>query len=326
MAILTIIIPSYNKGQYISEALDSIFMQETTYSYEIIIADDCSQDNTLTIVKKYQNKFPNKIKLLTSESNQKLYRNVLRAYAITKSDYFCVLDPDDYWIDKKKIQKSLDFLEANKDYTIYVTNTLQKLPDGTIKPFTKNKSKSSDFQDYLKGKAVLGCTLGSMYRNVVFKNGLPSKMINLDNPTCEATFRGDSFRNILHIAKGKAYSVKDYDAVYRITKEGLWQGSTKLYQHLLNANAWINFYKYYDEKYPELILIANSLFHKSITKNLHELTQKELPMLIAVSQALNENKDIIHKHKLKNLKFSYWILYKLYTYLHDKLKRKGLIE
>ena len=130
MADITIIMPSYNKEKYIAENLDSVFMQETSYDYHIIVADDCSTDRTVEIVREYQNKYPDKITLLTSETNQKLYRNVLRAYENTKTDYFCVLDPDDYWTDKYKIQKSLDFLEKNKDYTIYVTDTNMLFPDG----------------------------------------------------------------------------------------------------------------------------------------------------------------------------------------------------
>lgn len=51
---LTIIMPSYNRGQWIAKSLDSILMQETDYGYEIIIADDASTDNTLKIAKEYQ--------------------------------------------------------------------------------------------------------------------------------------------------------------------------------------------------------------------------------------------------------------------------------
>ena len=111
MADITIIMPSYNKEKYIAEALDSVFMQETSYNYHIVVADDCSSDKTVEIVRQYQEKYPDKITLLTSDKNQKLYKNILRAYEITKTDYFCVLDPDDYWIDKHKIQKALRLIE-----------------------------------------------------------------------------------------------------------------------------------------------------------------------------------------------------------------------
>ena len=89
---LSILMPSYNKGRYIEEALESILMQETDYEYQIIIADDCSTDNTIDIVKSYQDKYSNKIVFLESDKNQGLYKNILRAYQITKTDYFCVLE------------------------------------------------------------------------------------------------------------------------------------------------------------------------------------------------------------------------------------------
>lgn len=108
MCKLSILVPTYNKEEYIAECLDSIFMQRTNFSYQVIIADDCSTDNTLNIVSEYQKQHPNII-VLTSPKNQKLYKNILRAYKITKTDYFTVLDPGDYWIDKYKIQKASIF-------------------------------------------------------------------------------------------------------------------------------------------------------------------------------------------------------------------------
>ena len=50
-AMLTIILPTFNKKDYIAQTLDSIFMQKTIYSYQVIIADDASSDGTLDIVR-----------------------------------------------------------------------------------------------------------------------------------------------------------------------------------------------------------------------------------------------------------------------------------
>ncbi len=272
---LTVIIPSYNKAKYIKEALNSVFMQKTTYPYQIIIADDCSNDNTLNIIKEYQKQYTNLI-VLPSAKNQGLYKNIIRAYKITKTDYFCVLDPDDFWIDKYKIQKSLDFLENNKEFTIYVTNTLIQNKNGIRKVFINNTPKDCIFDDYLKDRATLGCTLGGIFRNVIFKNGLPEKMVNLQNESCERSFRGDSFRNIIHLQQGKAHSVDDFDGVYRITDDSLWQSLSEFKQDLLNAEFRINSFNYFDEQYIELlvsgyIMLARLRASKSYLEEIDDL-------------------------------------------------------
>ena len=198
--LLTIIIPSFNRGEYISECLDSIFDQETNYNFHIIIADDCSTDNTFEIVNQYTKQYPDKITFLASKENQKLYKNVLRAYAITKTKYFCVLDPDDFWVDKKFIQKGLDFLEQNRDFSSYTTNVYKQLDfdEKTRIPYTDIKFPVvSSFDDFLNFKAILGWTGATIFKNTVFIHGIPEKMLKLAHPSCEDSFRGDSFRNLI---------------------------------------------------------------------------------------------------------------------------------
>ena len=111
---LTVIMPCFNKVKYVAEALDSVFAQRTCYSYEIVVADDCSTDGTLDVIARYEAAHPGVIRVLRSNCNQKLFRNVVRAYAQVRTKYFCVLDPDDYWSDPLKVQRALDFLESRR--------------------------------------------------------------------------------------------------------------------------------------------------------------------------------------------------------------------
>lgn len=334
MADITVIMPSYNKEEYISEALDSVFMQETSYNYHIVVADDCSTDRTIEIVKEYQNKYPDKITLLTSETNQKLYKNVLRAYEITKTDYFCVLDPDDYWTDKHKIQKALSFLEANKDYSIYATQTMMLYKDGTEKPFfAKDREIDSDFEDYINMRATLGNTLGSVYRNTVFKFGVPEKMKHLTSPTQEQTFRGDSFRNAIHIKTGKVHFVPEFDAVYRITESGIWQSLTDIEQNLLNAVLYRDIWEYFDKKYNELLYFSWKLYKKAtkdLAQKLMEITDdKKLraacQKIVILEKTYREKEKYIDEIKNKKLNLKNKIRLFLYEKLYKKLLRKGLI-
>ena len=66
---MTVIVPSYNNGQYIRQALDSILMQKVTFDYQIIITDDCSQDDSQNIIREYELKYSNKILALYSISS-----------------------------------------------------------------------------------------------------------------------------------------------------------------------------------------------------------------------------------------------------------------
>lgn len=306
MPDITVVIPSYNRGEYISEALDSVLMQKTDYDYKIIIADDCSSDNTSEIVENYIKKYPDKITFLKADKNQKLYKNVLRAYEITKTDYFCVLDADDFWIDEHKIQKALDFLEKHKDFTIYATNTLIQDKEGKRSHFNKSPQKDSTFEDYLDGKAALGCTLGGVFRNVIFKNGIPEKMQNLADPIYEQTFRGDSFRNLLHLHEGKAHLEPDYDGVYRTTPDGLWRSKPLLKRKIFNCHLYLSFYEYFDKKYPQLFKKAYEIFDE-VNSDLSEYTieqtqiEKELKELnLKFTKISDENK----KFNLLSLKKS----------------------
>ena len=267
MATITVIIPSFNKEMYIAEALDSVFMQKTSHCYHIVVADDCSTDNTVKIVKQYQERHPDKITILTSDKNQKLYRNVIRAYQVTKTDYFCVLDPDDYWIDQYKIQNALDFLESHKGYTIYATDTDILDKDGQVSHFVYTKRIiDSTFSDFLAHKANFGCTLGSVYRNVIFKNGIPENMIHLASDTYEQSFRGDTFRNAIHLEHGKCHHVPTVDGIYRVTVTGLWQGMPQISREIFVANMYKDLWLYFNKRYTELLVIACSMF-RNVKKN-----------------------------------------------------------
>ena len=334
MASITIIMPSYNKQDYIAQALDSVFMQQTTHDYHIIVADDHSTDKTLDIVRTYAQKYPNKITVLESDTNQHLYKNVLRAYAITKTDYFCVLDPDDFWIDKQKIQKAVDFLEEHPAYTIYVTDTLMQTPDGKRTPWSdRAKVIDSDFNDFLCRRAELGCTLGSTFRNVIFKHGVPNKMLHLEVPSQEQSFRGDTFRSLLHLHEGKAHCVPEKDAVYRITGDGLWQGSNALDKALLNATIFKDIWLYFDKKYPALLLLSRQMFREAkhaFLAQAENITDEHklitiVKKLLHLKNIYRGQQDALYRAALKYSNPRNKLRLHWYLKLKNKLQNKGLL-
>ncbi len=113
--LVSVIIPSYNKQDFIEESINSVINQ-TYKNIEIIVVDDCSSDKTLDILKKYENK----IKLYINNINKGA--SFCRNYGFKKSrgKYIAHLDCDDYY-HKNKISQSIDYI-TKKNYFFIYTN------------------------------------------------------------------------------------------------------------------------------------------------------------------------------------------------------------
>lgn len=111
--LVSVIIPTYNSQKYIKDCLDSVISQ-TYRNIEIIIADDCSKDETLKIVEQYKDE---RIKILTSKTNKGPADARNRATELANGKYIAFLDSDDYWA-LDKLQKQIFFMENNHyDFT-----------------------------------------------------------------------------------------------------------------------------------------------------------------------------------------------------------------
>jgi glycosyltransferase involved in cell wall biosynthesis len=123
--LVSIVSLTYNHEKYIKQALDSFVMQKTNFNYEIVVHDDASSDNTPNIIKEYELKYPNLFRPIYQEENQKSKGGgiVTRiAFYAARGKYIAICEGDDYWTDPRKLQKQVDFLEANPDYGLVHTD------------------------------------------------------------------------------------------------------------------------------------------------------------------------------------------------------------
>ncbi len=97
-------------------------MQKTDFPFEVIIGEDLSTDGTREIVLAYQQKHPDKIKVLLSEQNVGGARNHMRIQQVSQGKYQAICEGDDYWIDPLKLQKQVDFMEANPGISLCFHN------------------------------------------------------------------------------------------------------------------------------------------------------------------------------------------------------------
>lgn len=121
--ILSVCIRSYNQERFIRDALDSVLMQKTDFPFEIIVSDDCSKDGARDILKEYQLRYLEKIRLLLHDSNLGGPNNLRAVIEASHAKYVCCLDGDDFFTDVYKLQKQVDFLEAHDEYAACFHNT-----------------------------------------------------------------------------------------------------------------------------------------------------------------------------------------------------------
>ena len=117
-AKIDIILPNFNSSDYIKETIKSVIKQTYT-NWNLIIVDDCSDEKTVNILKKYQKNKKFKIYFLKKNQGAGYCRN----YAIkkSKSPFIAFLDSDDIW-KKRKLEKQILFMNNNNidfSYTSY---------------------------------------------------------------------------------------------------------------------------------------------------------------------------------------------------------------
>lgn len=107
--LVSIIMPSYNSEKYIGAALKSV--QAQTYNnWELIIVDDCSTDDTVGIIKRFNEP---RIRLFRKKMNSGAAKSRNRALQEARGRWITFLDSDDIW-HSEKLEKQLSFMKKNR--------------------------------------------------------------------------------------------------------------------------------------------------------------------------------------------------------------------
>jgi glycosyltransferase involved in cell wall biosynthesis len=113
--MISVVLITYNQEEYIRQAVESILMQHFDGDVEIIIADDCSTDNTYKIIKSYEDKTSFKFRFLERTTNLGISKNYQKAFKACEGEYIAVLEGDDFWCNSHRLQKHVDFLEEHRE-------------------------------------------------------------------------------------------------------------------------------------------------------------------------------------------------------------------
>ncbi|WP_428231304.1 glycosyltransferase [Flavobacterium sp.] len=206
--MVSIFILTYNQEHYIAQTIESILNQKTNFSFQLVIGEDCSSDRTRAVCEKFAGNYGNKIKLLPSpEKNIGLIANYIRTIKECDGRYIAICDGDDYWIDPLKLQKQVDFLENNLDYSIVHTALKFLYPNGDLDVFSApDNLYYNEFKDLIYSNFIFSVTV--LFRNIQFNEPLPQWLEQYsygDWPTYLWTIKDG----------GKIHYIEDITAVYR---------------------------------------------------------------------------------------------------------------
>jgi glycosyltransferase involved in cell wall biosynthesis/2-polyprenyl-3-methyl-5-hydroxy-6-metoxy-1,4-benzoquinol methylase len=124
---VTVLIAAYNSGKTLNKTLTSVFCQ--TLESQVICINDASGDTTGDLLAHWQQKMGQRLLVIENKTNKGLTKSLNSGLARCTTPYTARIDADDWW-EESKLEKQLNFLEANKDYGIigcwYTNYSLQK--------------------------------------------------------------------------------------------------------------------------------------------------------------------------------------------------------
>ncbi|SHG59177.1 glycosyltransferase [Flavobacterium johnsoniae] len=237
---------TFNHKDYISQCIEGLIIQRTNFSFEIIIGDDNSTDGTREILVEYALKYPDIIKLnLRSKRGKGVpgKQNFLTTLAMCKGQYVSLCDGDDYWTDPLKLQKQVDFLEANPDYAIcyHKVKVLKNeaLEEDTI---TQKVPETTTIKDLAKGNYIHTCS-------VVFRNNLFDKLPKYFDKSPV----GDYFLHMLNARYGKIKFIDEYMGVYRLHETSVWSSKAQAKREQIWLNFLRNIRKNFDKEVQNIL-------------------------------------------------------------------------
>jgi glycosyltransferase involved in cell wall biosynthesis len=282
MIDLSVHLISYNNEKHIEQTLQSILKQKVDFTYEIVIGDDCSTDNTLNIINTYALKQPDIFNVVKNEKQLGILENFKATLDRCRGTYVFDIAGDDLLKSEDALQKMVTVLQNNSGLG-FVDSGFDELneSDNTVTPFKNNTVINGAKEDY-KNAVLLGTVSpiglcfnkAKLYKHVDFDVYLKMKLTIEDYPILVDMVIQTNFATIkesLHI-----YRVHDNSHSHQRNFEN----------HIFHKNQMKTLFDYFSNKYN---------FSKQITDLYTQNLNKELLFLAGYFEKKALGKEIFKK-------------------------------
>lgn len=293
---------TYGHEHYIEEAINGVLMQECDFEIELIIADDCSPDNTETVVRKIQNTHPRGswIKYTRYAENIGIANNFAWSLLAGKGEYIAICEGDDYWTDPNKLQKQVDFLKSHSDFSMVCHSSNEVDAKGNV---FKVATRSDDIIDlstvFEEGWFIR--TASILFRKEVLSKGFPDFFYK--------AYSTDYILQVMILKNGNCKYLPEVMSAYRRHDGGVSQAIPGL-----QVKRWIKKLSLLDQ----LDRFTNFKYTQQVKKQKNDIEKSISFYCLRYPSLMRE---IGGRMYMKNI-FSILLIKKLYEKINAKLNTK----
>ncbi|MEG1556452.1 MAG: glycosyltransferase [Bacteroidales bacterium] len=225
LPLVSIICTAYNHEPYIRQCLEGFAMQKTNFPIEVLISDDASTDKTADIIREYEAKYPEMF--VTFYHKENLYSQGIGFFSEelcsnAQGKYIALCEGDDYWTDPLKLQKQVNFMEKNQEFSICFHPVKVIFNYHNRKSYIYPSSSQRFFKSILSADDLIWRNF-IQTNSVLYRSRYDEKGISILKNIPLSMLPGDYYIHLLFAKYGKIGFINDVMAVYRRHDGGLWQ-------------------------------------------------------------------------------------------------------
>ena len=243
-AEVTIIIPNYNKDEYLNDCIESV-LNQLYKDWQLIVIDDASTDKSRSILSNFKNISRLSIINLKKNKGPAFCRNL--GIRLSKTKYIAFLDSDDFW-NKNKLKDQLEFMKKNNISMSFTDYFIFKDKDKNNIIRTTNLKKEFDYNSFIKNTSINTSTLilkNNIIGSTKFKN---LRLLEDYIFKCELLKKG-----IVAHKLNKSYSA------YRITSKARSSNKFKNLLYLWKVNKEFNKLNFFKNLTSIISIATNSI-------------------------------------------------------------------
>jgi glycosyltransferase involved in cell wall biosynthesis len=253
--IVSACIITFQHEKFLRPCIESALMQNFNGSYEIVIGEDCSTDNTRNICIEYSKKYPDKIRLISNNTNLGMIGNWINTLNACSGKYIALCEGDDYWTDPLKLQKQVDYLETHPECSMVFHDTLVLFQDKSRQPFlasplTLTNYDNFDTEDLIRN--LFNISTCSMVFRASAISTLPDWF--------KSTRTGEKAIQLLISLHGSVTYLDELMSVYRSHQGGISFGKSEEYAFNVMSETLNNFN-----------ISTNRIYHNVITRQISKM-------------------------------------------------------